>query len=219
MHRAWLTALSQHWHSHTNIQTKTLTVYRSFHTSARVKACRQSVFVLVSKLHVTFQTMMPGRSSFSCCSLLLVYFFHPHSSFLRNKGHSINFHSSPVPWQCHPSKEPQTDKRTQKKGAIIDLMSASVRAKRAERQHKAIQDREEREWSALSWYHTGKLSGNAQKFQNLSSIDFVLLDNSAILSASSWLPKLKNPTVCVHEHPVHICQCFRCLFVNVQTSH
>lgn len=106
-----------------------------------------------------------------------------------------------------------------KKGAIIDLMSASIRAKRAERQHKATQDREEREWSALSWYHAGKLSGNALKFQNLSSIDFVLLDNSAILSASSWFAKLKDPAVCAHEHPVHICQCFCCLFVNVQTSH
>lgn len=39
---------------------------------------------------------------------------------LRNKGHSISFHSSPLPLQCHLSKIPQTDKRTKKKGEIID---------------------------------------------------------------------------------------------------
>lgn len=108
------------------------------------------------------------------------------------------------------------EQKDQKKGAIIDLMSASIRSKRAERQHKAIQDGEEREWSVLSWYDTSKLSGNTRKFQNLSSVDFVLLDNSVVLSASSWLSKLKDPTVCVHEHPVHICPCFCCL---LETSH
>lgn len=119
--------------------------------------------------------------------------------------HSINFHSSPVPRQCHPSKEPQTD---QKKGAIIDLMSASIRAKRAERQHKAIQDREEREWNALSWYYAGKVSGNKQKFQNLSQItlnSFCFFGQFSDSVCEFLIAEIKEPhSVCSCESSAHL---------------
>lgn len=109
-------SLDTQTHTHTSKQ-KPLQ-YKGLCALAWVKACWQSVCVCLSMEAVTLLCSFPSCLSPTPLNLSVLFppvFLTLLPFSLRNKRHSINFHTSPSPRQCHLSKEPQRDKRTKKK--------------------------------------------------------------------------------------------------------
>lgn len=137
-------------HRYTHIQTKTLTVQRPSHTCVWVKACWQSVCLSQYLGHMLHFRLLPGHSSFSCCpllpiNLLILFFFLTLLPFsLRNKGHPINFHSSPSPCQCHPSKEPQKQTKGPKKVKLLIWCQLQLERREQKSSSREIERRERR---------------------------------------------------------------------------
>lgn len=134
------------------------------HACVWMKACSQSVFVLVWRLYISTNTWEnaavtsrpsclhclspPQSSSFYYLPVFLSLFF-PFS--LRNKGHSINFHSSPSPCQCIWAKNRKTDKRTKTKKKLKLLIWCQRQLEEQEEeeeQHRGRSRERELKWAA-----------------------------------------------------------------------
>lgn len=69
-----------------------------------------------------------------------------HSFLLKTRDTSSIFIVLPQPTNAIWAKNRKTDKKTEKKSEIIDLMSASIRERRGEEEQRKIEEREETDW-------------------------------------------------------------------------